>query len=84
MTTGLLAELNGTLIPLLDVGLSYLTLDRSGASLSTGERQRIELTSTGTRDRTSRIAPGTIGANNGFSHDQQRRAEWRSPISGTR
>ena len=46
MTTGLLAELNGTLTPLLDVGLSYLTLDRSGASLSTGERQRIELTST--------------------------------------
>jgi excinuclease ABC subunit A len=46
MTAGLLAELNGTLIPLLDVGLSYLTLDRSGSSLSTGERQRIELTST--------------------------------------
>jgi excinuclease ABC subunit A len=46
MTTGLLAELNGTLTPLLDVGLSYLALDRSGASLSTGERQRIELTST--------------------------------------
>ena len=46
MTTGLLAELNGTLTPLLDVGLSYLTLDRAGASLSTGERQRIELTST--------------------------------------
>ena len=46
MTTGLLAELSGTLTPLLDVGLSYLTLDRSGASLSTGERQRIELTST--------------------------------------
>jgi excinuclease ABC subunit A len=46
MTTGLLAELDGRLTPLLDVGLSYLTLDRSGASLSTGERQRIELTST--------------------------------------
>ncbi len=46
VTTGLLAELNGTLSPLLEVGLSYLTLDRSGASLSTGERQRIELTST--------------------------------------
>jgi excinuclease ABC subunit A len=46
MTNGLLAELNGTLTPLLDVGLGYLTLDRSGASLSTGERQRIELTST--------------------------------------
>jgi excinuclease ABC subunit A len=46
MTTGLLAELNGRLAPLLDVGLVYLTLDRAGASLSTGERQRIELTST--------------------------------------
>jgi excinuclease ABC subunit A len=46
LTTGLLAELNGALTPLLDVGLSYLTLDRAGASLSTGERQRIELTST--------------------------------------
>src|SRR4029453_1876958 len=31
---------------LLAAGLSYLTLDRAGASLSTGERQRIELTST--------------------------------------
>ena len=46
VTTGLLAELTGSLTPLLDVGLSYLTLDRPGASLSTGERQRIELTST--------------------------------------
>src|SRR5580698_3122281 len=46
VTTGLLAELHGTLSPLLDVGLSYLTLDRAGSSLSTGERQRIELTST--------------------------------------
>jgi excinuclease ABC subunit A len=46
VTAGLLAELGGALTPLLDVGLSYLTLDRPGASLSTGERQRIELTST--------------------------------------
>jgi excinuclease ABC subunit A len=46
ITAGLLAELNGRLTPLLDVGLGYLTLDRAGASLSTGERQRIELTST--------------------------------------
>src|ERR1700761_4335976 len=46
MTAGLLAELDGRLTPLLDVGLAYLTLDRAGATLSTGERQRIELTST--------------------------------------
>ncbi len=46
LTTGLIRELNGLLTPLLDVGLGYLQLDRSGASLSAGERQRIELTST--------------------------------------
>ncbi len=46
MTAGLLAEFNGRLTPLLEVGLGYLTLDRAGATLSTGERQRIELTST--------------------------------------
>ena len=36
MTTGLLAELDGRLTPLLDVGLSYLTLDRAGATLFDG------------------------------------------------
>ena len=46
LTAGLLRELTGALTPLLDVGLGYLHLDRAGASLSTGERQRIELTST--------------------------------------
>jgi excinuclease ABC subunit A len=46
MTDGLLLELEGRLTPLLDVGLRYLTLDRAGSTLSTGERQRIELTST--------------------------------------
>jgi len=46
LTAGLLAEIDGLLQPLLTVGLGYLALDRAGASLSTGERQRIELTST--------------------------------------
>ena len=46
MTEGLLTEFEGRLVPLLDVGLDYLTLDRTGSTLSTGERQRIELTST--------------------------------------
>src|SRR5882724_3480248 len=46
MTTGLLGELTGGIGPLLDLGLGYLGLDRAGATLSTGERQRIELTST--------------------------------------
>ncbi|WP_250033194.1 excinuclease ABC subunit UvrA [Paractinoplanes maris] len=46
LTTGLLGELTGAIAPLLDVGLGYLGLDRAGATLSTGERQRIELTST--------------------------------------
>ena len=46
LTAGLTGELTGGLTPLLDVGLGYLQLDRSGASLSAGERQRIELTST--------------------------------------
>src|SRR6201994_4657232 len=45
VTTGLLAELDGRLTPLLDVGLAYLTPDRAGASPPTGERQRIELPS---------------------------------------
>ncbi|MEU8813711.1 excinuclease ABC subunit UvrA [Actinoplanes sp. NPDC048796] len=46
LTTGLTGELTGAIGPLLDLGLGYLGLDRAGATLSTGERQRIELTST--------------------------------------
>jgi excinuclease ABC subunit A len=46
LTTGLIGELKGAIAPLLDLGLGYLGLDRAGATLSTGERQRIELTST--------------------------------------
>ncbi|HMH91023.1 MAG TPA: excinuclease ABC subunit UvrA, partial [Streptosporangiaceae bacterium] len=46
LTAGLAGELDRGLAPLLDVGLGYLQLDRAGATLSAGERQRIELTST--------------------------------------
>ena len=46
LTAGLLRELAGVLEPLLALGLGYLALDRAGSTLSTGERQRIELTST--------------------------------------
>ncbi|MBL7259883.1 excinuclease ABC subunit UvrA [Paractinoplanes lichenicola] len=46
LTTGLVGELTGAIRPLLDLGLGYLSLDRAGSTLSTGERQRIELTST--------------------------------------
>jgi excinuclease ABC subunit A len=42
----LTSELEDTIRPLLRLGLDYLTLDRPGATLSTGERQRIQLTST--------------------------------------
>ncbi|WP_416353216.1 excinuclease ABC subunit UvrA [Agrilactobacillus fermenti] len=39
-------ELTHTLQPLVDLGLDYLTLDRAGQTLSTGELQRIQLTKT--------------------------------------
>ena len=39
---------------LLDLGLSYLTLDRSAASLSTGERQRMQL-ARAVRNRTTGV-----------------------------
>ncbi|MFI6481786.1 excinuclease ABC subunit UvrA [Nonomuraea sp. NPDC050663] len=39
-------ELDEAVAPLVGLGLGYLALDRAGATLSTGERQRIELTGT--------------------------------------
>ena len=43
LATNLTGELLNQLQPLLDLGLDYLTMDRAGSSLSTGELQRIQL-----------------------------------------
>lgn len=42
----ILSELEQILRPLLELGLGYLTIGRAGASLSTGELQRIQLSRT--------------------------------------
>ena len=46
VSNGLVKECLQVLDPLLQLGLGYLQLDRAGSTLSTGERQRLELTST--------------------------------------
>ncbi|HEY0937118.1 MAG TPA: excinuclease ABC subunit UvrA [Trebonia sp.] len=46
VASGLVKECRQVLDPLLQLGLGYLQLDRAGSTLSTGERQRLELTST--------------------------------------
>lgn len=42
----LFQNLTGTLRPILELGLDYLTMSRPGASLSTGELQRLQLAKT--------------------------------------
>src|SRR5580658_1471906 len=46
VSNGLVKECLQVLDPLLQLSLGYLQLDRAGSTLSTGERQRLELTST--------------------------------------
>ncbi|MCH4165274.1 MAG: ATP-binding cassette domain-containing protein [Lentilactobacillus diolivorans] len=43
LANNLTTELLNQVQPLLDLGLDYLTMDRAGATLSTGELQRIQL-----------------------------------------
>ena len=69
----------GTARRLLDLGLGYLTLDRSAATLSTGERQRMQL-ARAVRNRTTGVLyvldepsiglhPSNIVGLNGVMHD---------------
>lgn len=46
MAQKLMGELTDGIRPLLELGLSYLSLDRAGGTLSTGELQRIQLART--------------------------------------
>lgn len=54
MATNLVESFRSTAGRLMDLGLSYLTLDRSSASLSTGERQRMQL-ARAVRNRTTGV-----------------------------
>lgn len=54
MADGLVATLEGMARRLVELGLGYLSLDRAGATLSTGERQRVQLASA-VRNRTTGV-----------------------------
>lgn len=54
MAANLVESFRSTAGRLMDLGLSYLTLDRSSASLSTGERQRMQL-ARAVRNRTTGV-----------------------------
>ena len=64
---------------LMDLGLGYLTLDRAGSTLSTGERQRMQM-ARAVRNRTTGVLyvldepsiglhPANITGLNGVMHD---------------
>ena len=54
MAESICAAFQSTAKRLLDLGLGYLTLDRAGATLSTGERQRMQL-ARAVRNRTTGV-----------------------------
>ena len=54
MAKSICESFTGTARRLLELGLGYLTLDRAGATLSTGERQRVQLARS-VRNRTTGV-----------------------------
>jgi excinuclease ABC subunit A len=54
MAEGIVSQMLETAERLVELGLSYLTLDRASSSLSTGERQRVQL-SRAVRSRTTGV-----------------------------
>ncbi|MFS8097272.1 excinuclease ABC subunit UvrA [Lentzea alba] len=54
MATNIVAELASNARRLVDLGLGYLSLDRAGSTLSTGERQRVQL-ARAVRNRTTGV-----------------------------
>ena len=79
MAESICAAFESTAKRLMDLGLGYLTLDRSAATLSTGERQRMQL-ARAVRNRTTGVLyvldepsiglhPGNIVGLTGVMHD---------------